>query len=244
MEGGNGQGGKLRVAAMADLHMHKAIHGQFRAAFAEISERAHVLCLAGDLTNLGTPEEAEHLAADLAALRIPAVAVLGNHDHHSGKPDDVRRILDRANVTMLEEESFEIGGVGFVGVKGFGGGFGSHMLSAFGEEATKHFVSEAVREALALENALQALRTERAVVVLHYSPILETVSGEPAEIMPFLGCSRLAETVDRFQVAAIFHGHAHHGRPRGRTLKGTPVYNCSEEVLKAQGAGRYILVEV
>jgi uncharacterized protein len=239
-------GKKLRVAALADLHVHKAINGHFRPVFAEVSEKADILCLCGDLTNLGTPEEAEHLAHDLAALRIPAVAVLGNHDHHSGRADEVKKILERANVTMLEEENLELNGIGFVGVKGFGGGFSNHMLSAFGEEATKHFVAEAVREALALENALQTLRTPRAVVVLHYSPVLETVRGEPAEIMPFLGCSRLAETIDRFNVAAVFHGHAHHGQPRGQTLKGTPVFNCSVEVLKTtapQGPG-YVLMEL
>jgi uncharacterized protein len=240
----NGDRKKLRVAALADLHVHKATTGVFRPIFAEVSEKADVLCLCGDLTNLGTPDEAEHLAHDLSALRIPAVAVLGNHDHHSGRAEDVKKVLERANVTMLEDENLELDGVGFVGVKGFGGGFSNHMLSAFGEEATKHFVAEAVREALALENALQTLRTPRAVVVLHYSPVLETVKGEPAEIMPFLGCSRLAETIDRFNVAAVFHGHAHHGQPRGKTLKGTPVFNCSMEVLKTTGGPGYVLMEV
>jgi Icc-related predicted phosphoesterase len=243
--GRNAEGGKkLRVAALADLHVHRATNGVYRHVFAEVSDKADVMCLCGDLTNLGTPEEAEHLAHDLTALRIPAVAVLGNHDHHSGRAEEVKRILERANVTMLEDETLEIGSVGFVGVKGFGGGFSSHMLSAFGEEATKHFVAEAVRESLALENALQTLRTPRAVVVLHYSPVIETVKGEPAEIMPFLGCSRLAETIDRFNVAVVFHGHAHHGQPRGQTQKGTPVFNCSVEVLKNTGGPGYVLMEV
>jgi uncharacterized protein len=252
--GSDGEARKpVRVAALADLHVHKVHHGQYRALFAELSEKADVVALCGDLTNLGLPEEADNLAADLAALRIPAVAVLGNHDHQTGHGAEVKRVLERANVTFLEDESYEISGVGFAGVKGFGGGFGSHMLSSFGEDATKHFVTEALKECLQLENALRNLSTLRNVVVLHYAPIAETVNGEPPEIFPFLGCSRLAETIDRFStVAAVFHGHAHHGTPEGRTGRGTPVYNVSVELLR-NGAARgdvaaprvpYIIIEV
>jgi len=133
--------------------------------------------------------------------------------------------------------------VGFAGVKGFGGGFGAHMLSAFGEEATKHFVAEAVSETLALENALKTLTTPRLVVALHYAPIHETTMGEPCEVAPFLGCSRFAEAIDRHNVAAVFHGHAHHGSRQGRTARGTPVYNCSLALLRQQGPG-FIVVEV
>lgn len=248
-----GSSAKLRIAAVADLHVHKVHHGEYRALFTEISDRADIVALCGDLTNLGLPEEAEHLAADLAALRIPAVAVLGNHDHQTGNGEQVKQILERANITFLEDESYEISGVGFAGVKGFGGGFGGHMLSSFGEEATKHFVSEAVNECLKLENALRNISAERQVVVLHYAPIEETVRGEPAAIFPFLGCSRLAETIDRFDnIAAIFHGHAHHGSARGKTQRGIPVYNCSLELLKRAGDGSgsggasrpYVIVEV
>lgn len=238
-------GTKLRVAAMADLHVHKGHHGMYRTLLASIGERADILCLGGDLTNLGLAEEAENLAADLSVLRIPIVAVLGNHDHHSGNAEQVRAVLGKANVTFLDDdETLEIGGVGFAGVKGFGGGFSSHMLGAFGEEATKRFVKEVVNEALALENSLMRLSTERAVVLLHYSPVVDTVAGEPAEIYPYLGSSRLAETIDRFPVAAVFHGHAHRGVPTGRTPKGVPVYNCSLEVLRRTQAEHYVLVEV
>jgi uncharacterized protein len=236
----------LRVAAIADLHVHKVHHGQYRSLFSEISDRADVVALCGDLTNLGLSEEAENLAGDLGALRIPAVAVLGNHDHQTGNGAEVKRILERANVTFLEDESYEISGVGFAGVKGFGGGFGTHMLSSFGEEATRQFVSEVLNECLQLENSLRNLLTDRNVVVLHYSPVAATVAGEPPEIFPFLGCSRLAETIDRFNnVAAIFHGHAHHGALQGRTGAGTPVYNCSIELLKrSEGAKPYVVIEI
>lgn len=235
---------KIRVAALADLHVHKAHRGELRPLFAEISERADVLCMCGDLTNLGLPEEAQNLANDLAGLRIPAVAVLGNHDLQSGRGDEVRQVLTKANVAFLDEEPFEFRGLGFAGVKGFAGGFGNHMLGSFGEEAIKHFVKVAVDESLALENVLRKLGTERAVVVLHYSPVIDTVRGEPPEIFPFLGCSRLGETIDRFPVEAVFHGHAHHGAHQGRTTKGIPVFNCSMDLLKRTQEKPYVVVEV
>lgn len=235
---------KLRIAAAADLHAHKAHHGEFRPLISAVAECADVLLLPGDLTNLGLPEEAEALAADLAPLRIPILAVLGNHDHHSTKPDEVKRILRKSNVQFLDDETFELAGIGFAGVKGFGGGFGTHMLGAFGEEANKHYVAEAVSEALALENGLKSLSTDRVVVILHYSPIAETVAGEAPEVVPFLGCSRLAETIDRFQVSAIFHGHAHHGTLQGHTRRNVPVYNCCMPLLKQRGGPGYITVEI
>ncbi|HYE02081.1 MAG TPA: metallophosphoesterase [Phycisphaerales bacterium] len=238
-------GQRVRVAAVGDLHAHAGPPGAFRGLMDEMSARADVAVLCGDLTNTGTVAEAEALAADLAALRIPAVAVLGNHDHHSDKGAEVDAILRRANVLMLGDETFQLGGVGFAGVKGFGGGFGTHMLGAFGEEMTKLFVKEAVNEALRLENALHALGpVGRSVVVMHYSPIAETVVGEPPEIFPFMGCARLAETVDRFEVAAVFHGHAHHGTVEGRTGKGVPVYNCCLELLRRRIGAGFIVVEV
>ncbi|MEX2218295.1 MAG: metallophosphoesterase [Phycisphaerales bacterium] len=242
---GGADGPRVRIAAVADLHAHKGHHGEFRPLVTELEGKADVLLLPGDLTNLGLPEEAETLAADLASLRIPILAVLGNHDHHSGKAEEVKRALAvKANVTFLEDETFEFGGVGFAGVKGFGGGFGAHMLSAFGEEATKHFVSEAISETIALENALKTLTTPRVVVAMHYSPIAETVAGEPAEVAPFLGCSRFAEAIDRHDIAAVFHGHAHHGSPRGQTGKGIPVYNCSLALLRHRAMPPYVIVEV
>jgi uncharacterized protein len=235
----------LRVAAVADLHVHQVHHGEHRALFTQVSEHADIVCLCGDLTNLGLPEEAEHLAADLSALRIPAVAVLGNHDCHSGKTADVKRILRKANVTFIDDEPLLFRGVGFAGAKGFGGGFGHHMLGPFGEDATKHFVTEAVNESLTLENALHRFAPNPTVVVLHYSPVVETVKGESPEIFPFLGCSRLAETIDRFEgVAAVFHGHAHRGQHLGRTPRGVPVYNCSLEVMQAAHGKPYTLIEV
>lgn len=236
----------MRVAALGDLHVGEHVPHPYRDLFAEISEAADVLALCGDLTNLGRPHEAEILAEDLRACRIPAVGVLGNHDLESDNGDTVRRILDQAGLRLLDAETLTVGGVGFAGVKGFGGGFGARMLTPFGEGAIKAFVGEAVTEAFHLENALHSLGvegTQHMVVVLHYAPIVDTVQGEPPEIWPFLGSSRLAETIDRFPVRAVFHGHAHHGRPKGATRMGVPVFNVAIPVLKQQGQ-HYALVEV
>jgi uncharacterized protein len=232
--------GRVRIAAMADLHVHRERAGEHIPLFQEISQNADVLVLCGDLTNLGTPEEAVHLATDLSAVRIPILAVLGNHDYHSGKAEELKEVLRRSGVMFLDEdEVFELNGVGFAGIKGFGGGFTSHMLSAFGEEATK-----ALRETMALEHSLQRLSTPSAVVLMHYVPVPDTALGEPPEIFPFLGCSRLAETIDRFNVVATFHGHAHRGSPLGRTPKGVPVYNVAMDLLMRVHHRPYIVVEV
>lgn len=235
----------VTVAGLGDLHVGERHPHPYRELFAEIAERAQVLALCGDLTNLGRPHEAEILAEDLRACRIPVVAVLGNHDLESGHGTEVRTILAQAGITFLDEEAPVIHGIGFAGVKGFAGGFGARMLSPFGEEAIKVFVNEAVNEAFHLENALHTLaqETDRLAVVLHYAPIAETVEGEPREIWPFLGSSRLAETIDRFPVKAVFHGHAHHGSATGHTATGVPVYNCAFPVHK-DGGRPYVLVQV
>lgn len=233
----------LTVAGLGDLHVEENADHRFRDLFSEISDRADVLALCGDLTNIGKPAEAELLAEDLRSCTIPVLGVLGNHDLESGEAEAVVRILQQAGLCFLETRVHEIGGVGFAGVKGFAGGFGRRMLSSFGEKAIKAFVGEAMDEAMRLENALHALQTERIVVLLHYAPIVATLEGEPAEIFPFLGSSRLAETIDRFQVSAVLHGHAHHGSYAGTTARGIPVYNCARPVAKASGRP-YALIEV
>jgi Icc-related predicted phosphoesterase len=235
--------GTITIAGIGDLHVSETDAHPCRDLFAEISERADVLALCGDLTNLGKPKEAEILAEDLRSCRIPVIAVLGNHDFECGQAEEVTRILQDAGVKFLEGQVHEVKGVGFAGVKGFAGGFDSRMLGAFGEEAVKTFVAETVNEAMRLENALHALDTDRVVIILHYAPVAATIEGEPKEIFPFLGSSRLAETIDRFDVRAVLHGHAHHGSYAGRTPKGIPVYNCAQTIEKDSGKP-YALIEV
>jgi Icc-related predicted phosphoesterase len=226
---------KLRVAAIGDIHVHEGDIGPYRDLFSEVSHEADVLVLCGDLTDLGKPAEAQLLTESLRSCTIPVVAVLGNHDYECGHVDEVRAIVRGAGVHLLEGQSCIIQGVGFVGIKGFAGGFGSRMLGSFGEPAIKQFVAETVQEALSLENAMRRTPTQRTVVVLHYAPIAETVEGEPPEIFPFLGCSRLAETIDRFKVNAVLHGHAHRGRYQGKTPGGMPVFNVAYHIEKPTG---------
>lgn len=222
----------LRVAAIADVHCNEASHGQLQPLFAHMAEEADVLLLCGDLTDHGLTGEAHILAQELAPTSgMPVLAVLGNHDFESGKQDEITRMLADAGVMMLDGHAHVIDGVGFVGVKGFGGGFGSHVLQPWGEPAIKAFVREAVEETLKLESALSRLKTPRRVAVLHYAPIERTVQGEPPPLYPFLGSSRMEEPLNRFPVTAVFHGHAHHGSPEGRTGANVPVYNVSVPVL-------------
>jgi Icc-related predicted phosphoesterase len=237
--------GSLRVAAIGDLHVGENSVRPYRELFTKVSGEADVLVLCGDLTNFGKTPEVEILAEDMTALSIPVVGVLGNHDYECGQPQEVSRILHEAGMQILDGEAYEIGGVGFAGAKGFIGGFGRNMLSAFGEDAIKHFVQAAVEENLKLESSLRMLRTQRTVVVLHYSPVAETLQGEPPEIFPFLGSARLAETIDRFEgVQVVFHGHAHRGAYRGATPRGRPVYNVARPLLNRDRGVEYALITV
>jgi Icc-related predicted phosphoesterase len=237
---------RLRVAAIGDLHVQESRTDSYKELFQEIAGVADVLALCGDLTNYGKTSEAELLADDLAGIQIPIVAVLGNHDHECGQPEVIKAYLTDAGVRVLDNgESFEIEGVGFAGCMGAMGGFGRGMLSSFGEKAVKAFVHECLEETMKLETSLRMLRTERAVAVLHYAPVAETLEGEPLEIFPFLGNSRLAHTVDQFDnVRAVVHGHAHRGVHKGKTPKGTPVYNCAQMVALAATGRPYALFEV
>jgi Icc-related predicted phosphoesterase len=224
---------RVRVAAVADIHCTRTSQGTLQRLFAAISEAADVLLLCGDLTDYGLPEEAHTLAHELtAANKLPVVAVLGNHDYESGKQTEIQHILSEAGVHVLDGDACEVQCIGFAGVKGFAGGFGRGTLEPWGEPSIKHFVHEAVDEALKLEAALARLHTSRRVALLHYAPIQTTVEGEPPEIFPFLGSGRLEEPLNRYAVTVVFHGHAHHGKPEGQTKGGIPVYNVAVPVLR------------
>jgi len=221
----------VRFAAVGDLHVTKDAAGTLRGFFAQASEAADALLLCGDLTDYGTAEEAQVLADELAAVAVPIVAVLGNHDYESGAQQAVADALTRAGVRVLDGEACEIEGVGIAGAKGFAGGFGRGSLGAWGEPAIKLFVQEALHEAMKLESALAKLRTPQRIALLHYAPITGTVAGEPVEIFPFLGSSRLEEPLLRYPVDAVFHGHAHRGTPEARTINGVPVFNVARPLL-------------
>lgn len=224
----------VRIAALGDLHHSRtAAAGSLQPIFTQVTEAADVLLLCGDLTDFGLAEEARALAREVtSALKIPAVAVLGNHDYESGQQEEIRRIILDAGVVPLDGDTTEIHGIGFTGVKGFAGGFGRRALGPWGEDIIKRFVHECIDEALRLESALARLRNDHRIVLLHYSPVQDTVEGEPRELFPFLGCSRLEDPLIRYPVSAVFHGHAHRGRPEGRTRTGVPVFNVSMALMR------------
>lgn len=222
----------VRIAALADLHYTKTSHGVLHEVLGQLRDPPDVLLLCGDLTDHGLPDEARTLAQDLDTVRMPIIAVLGNHDFESGQQDDVTEILRLASVRILDGESVVIDGIGFAGVKGFAGGFDRRMLQPWGEPAIKTFVQTAIDEATKLERALARLRTTHRIVLMHYSPVQGTADGEPPEILPFLGSSRLEEPLNRHRVHAVFHGHAHRGSPEAHTSAGIPVYNVSLPLLR------------
>ncbi len=239
-------GRTIRFAAVGDIHCTKAAGGTLRGFFAQAAEAADALLLCGDLTDYGLAEEAKVLADELSVVSVPIVAVLGNHDYESGTPDVVRQALMDIGVHVLDGEAVEIHGVGIAGAKGFCGGFGRGSLGSWGEPAIKVFVNEAIQEALKLESALAKLRTPQRLAVLHYAPIAGTVQGEPVEIFPFLGSSRLEDPLLRYPVNAVVHGHAHRGTLEGRTVNGIPVYNVARPLLQRSHPERppFRIVEV
>jgi Icc-related predicted phosphoesterase len=221
----------VRLAAVADIHCTKKTADSTRDLLSAMAQQADILLLGGDLCDGGLTDEAEVLAREVAILKKPVVAVLGNHDFEDGKASEIVEILSTAGVNILDGKSCEIYEVGFAGVKGFPGGFGEKALQAWGESTIKAFVREAVEEALKLESALAGLRTPNRIALLHYSPIVQTVMGEPPEIFPFLGSSRLEDPLNRYPVAAVFHGHAHRGSLEGVTKTGVRVFNVAKSLL-------------
>jgi uncharacterized protein len=224
----------MRIAATADLHFAPQRHVPLRNELDKVRDEADVLVIAGDLTNYGRPDEMEPLLNVLVRVRVPVIAVLGNHDYECDKQGELTRLMIDAGIKVLDGSAYERDGVGFAGTKGFVGGFGRGLLTAFGESEIKTFVRVGIDEAVKLERAMAQLRTSKRVVVLHYSPIAGTVEGEAPEIFPFLGSSRLGEVVDRHGADLVLHGHAHNGKPDGTTTAGIPVHNVAITLLQAQ----------
>src|SRR5579862_9709858 len=219
----------MRIAATADLHFTPQNYDRIREQMSRARDQADLLVLAGDLTNYGKPREMESLLNALVRIRLPIVAVLGNHDYESGQENELMRMMSTEGIKVLDGTAYERDGVGFAGTKGFAGGFGRGVLTAFGEAPIKAFVQAAIDEALKLERAMAQLRTEKRIVVIHYAPVGSTVQGEASEIYPYLGTSRLAEVADRHGANLILHGHAHHG-----STAGIPVYNVALPLLQLQ----------
>lgn len=226
---------ELRIAAVGDLHYDTTNRGVLRDLFQDANREADILVLCGDLTTTGRPEQMRAFAEELSVVKIPVIAVFGNHDYDGEAIEEATDILASRGVHVLDGLHVTVEGVGFAGVKGFAGGYGRSTLAPFGERLIKDFVQHSIEEALKLENALRSLDTKEKVVVLHYSPIEDTVVGEPETIFPFLGSSRLLAPVETHGATVVFHGHAHHGTPEARTPVGIPVFNVALPLLRREG---------
>ncbi len=228
----------MRIAAIADVHYGVEERGPLMAVLEQLARDADLLLIAGDLTRHGDPAEAAELAADLADLEMPKVAVLGNHDYHSDREAEIVELLIEAGVQVLEGESavVDVAGtrLGVAGAKGFGGGFPGGFVTAFGEPEMRAFAHHGVEAAERLGTALEELvraGVEHRVALVHYSPIEATLVGEHPQLWPFLGSYLLAEAVDRWGADLVLHGHAHHGSPAGETPGGVPVRNVAHPVI-------------
>ena len=226
----------IRIAAVGVVHVDKDVLGRYRPALEQLPEVADALLIAGDLTRHGTVEEATSFVTEFGELAVPVVVVLGNHDHQSDQQDEVAAVLTDAGITVLEGTSvvLDLHGhrLGIAGAKGFGGGFAGASASNFGEREMKNFVGTTVRIADQLGATLRATECDALVALTHYSPVPETLVGEPLEIYPFLGSYLLAQAIDSAPTALALHGHAHHGSERGRTAGGVPVRNVAHPVIK------------
>jgi Icc-related predicted phosphoesterase len=238
-------GRQTRIAAVGDFHCGDGDAGAYRELFARANDEADVLLLLGDLTRRGFAAEMRIVVGELTDVKVPIVAVMGNHDYEANEANEGVAILRGRGVQVLQGDTFELNPqVGFAGVKGFMGGFGRAALTAFGEPETKAFVGAALDEVQKLELALRRLATPVRIALLHYAPIAATIAGEPDIIQPFLGTDRLAEPLDRYGATVCFHGHAHSGAFEGRTPGGVPVYNVSLPVLRREGMKLYYLYTV
>lgn len=226
----------IRIAAAGDIHFDRKSHNRLGQHMKDLSGRADMFLLAGDLTQTGHPDEMQVLANDLINSPVPVIAVLGNHDYHVDKVDVVTQILRDAGVIVLERSStiITIKGekIGIAGAKGFGGGFVGASGSDFGEPEMKSFMRHSRTEARQLEQVIKDMDSDYKIVLLHYSPTTQTLSGEKKEIYPFLGCYYLAEAVDYGKADIVFHGHAHGGIEKGETPGGTPVRNVAQPVIR------------
>jgi uncharacterized protein len=234
--GNSGESRRIRVAAAADVHCRPNRQAEAKAVLAEIDEAADLFLIAGDLTTHGEPEQAEVLAEACRAVKVPVVAVLGNHDWHANKRDEIVEIFTAAGIRMLDPgwEVVDIDGteVGIAGVKGFVGGFPGCYLPDFGEPSLRQVYAEASAEVDALDVGLKAIaHCELRIALLHYAPVTDTLEGEPREIWAFLGTDRLGHPIVEHSPDLVLHGHAHVGSFEA-SLEGIPVHNVSVPVMR------------
>jgi Icc-related predicted phosphoesterase len=226
---------RVRVAAAGDIHCDARGGAAAREAFAALRGEADLILLAGDLTTHGEPAQAAVLAEACRDVDVPVAAVLGNHDHHAGRADELTAVLVEAGIDVLDgrHATYSVGGVdvGVAGVKGFVGGFHGHGLSDFGEPSLRALYAETGAEVEALGRGLAAIALcQFRIALLHYAPLSGTLHGEPTEIWTFLGSDRLAAPLLEHRPDLVLHGHAHAGAFEA-SLDGVPVHNVSVPVI-------------
>lgn len=224
-----------RIAAVGDLHCRESQRAEIAAAFAQVADEVDVILLAGDLTTHGLPEQAVILADACRPLDTPVLTVLGNHDWHSNRRDDVVDVLLAAGIVVLDRDHaiLDVAGIelGVVGLKGFVGGFDGHRIPDFGEPLLRAVYDDMSADVDALDEGLRAIAAcPLRIVLLHYAPVEATLEGEPREIWSFLGSDRLAAPIAEHRPHVVLHGHAHAGTFEG-AIADVPVYNVSAPVI-------------
>ena len=224
----------VRIAAAGDVHASELTRDRIRAAFDDVQRESDLVLLAGDLTTTGEPEQAAVLADACRGSTVPVCAILGNHDLHAGRGDEVAAVLREAGVEMLDGAAkvCDVGGaeVGVVGAKGFVGGFPGSALPDFGEPLLRRAYAETTAEVEAITRGLKEVaHCAVRIVLLHYAPTSDTLHGEPEGIWTYLGCDRLAVPIAEFRPDIVVHGHAHAGSFEG-AIGPVPVYNVAVHV--------------
>jgi Icc-related predicted phosphoesterase len=223
------------MAAAGDVHIREANREQLTKAFAALKGEVDLVLLAGDLTTHGEPEQGVWLAEACAGLDVPIVAVLGNHDWHADRAEELVARLDEGGITVLERESrvIDVDGceVGIAGLKGFVGGFPGSSLPDFGEPLLREVYRQTSDDVEALDHCLRTIaHCPYRIVLMHYAPCAETLRGEPEGIWAFLGNERIAAPIREHEPDLVLHGHAHAGTFEGR-IGSSPVYNVSVPVM-------------
>ena len=227
---------RVRIAAAGDLHADERVASRIDEAFEHIADAADIVLLAGDLTAHGEPNEMKVVAAACSRLNLPVYTVLGNHDHHSNNVAELTSILEAAGVVVMERTwtTVSVNGttLGIAGTKGFVGGFPGSTLPDFGEPLLREVYAETGKDVAALDRALEEIAgCPLRLVLLHYSPTMSTLVGEPESIWTYLGSNRLDGPIQKHHPDLVLHGHAHEGTFAG-AIGPVPVYNVAVHVMR------------
>ena len=225
---------RIRVAAAGDIHCSEEERVRLQAAFADADRQADIILLAGDLTTYGEPEQGAVLADVTRDIETPIFAVLGNHDWHAERHEELVAAVRDGGIRLLERGSdvCTVRGVevGIAGTKGFVGGFSDSLLPDFGEPLLRRLYVETSAEVSSLDRGLRAIQDCAVrIVLLHYAPTTTTLEGERQAIWAFLGSERLAAPIAEHRPDAVFHGHGHAGTFAG-SIGDIPVFNVGAAV--------------